>query len=276
MDDLQRVREKALCIREHILAIGAQPLGTHVGGSLSATDLLAVLYFHTLRVRPDDPTWAERDYFILSKGHASAAFYATLAERGFFPVDELATYACPGGRLLSHPTPRVPGVEFATGSLGHGLGLGVGLALSAQRDGQPNRTFVLMGDGELQEGSVWEAAMAAAHLKLDNLVAIVDRNQLQINGLTEHTMRLEPLAERWQSFGWSAVTVDGHDIDALTATFADLPQYSDRPTVVIANTIKGRGVKFLQSRKQSHYVTLSPDLYRRALAELHRNGEERQ
>jgi transketolase len=269
MSELEALQQTALRIREHVLAMAAGSVGAHVGGSLSAADLLTVLYFHVLNVRPDDPAWPERDYFILSKGHAGAGLYATLAERGFFAVDELKTYAQPGGRLLSHPTVKVPGVEFPTGSLGHGLSLGVGLALAAKRAQRSNRTFVLMGDGELQEGSVWEAAMAAPHFGLGNLVAIVDRNRLQISGPTEQRMRLEPLAERWQSFGWSVVNVDGHKIDALLTTFAQLPLNSEQPTVVIARTVKGKGVKFLADRKKSHYVKLTPDLYRRALKELH-------
>lgn len=268
MSDEQSLQRQAFRIREQILRIAAGPLGTHIGGCLSAADLLTVLYFHVLRVRPDAPEWEQRDYFVLSKGHASAALYAVLAERGFFPVDELATYGQSGARLLSHPSPRVPGVEFATGSLGHGLSLGVGLALAAQRDKRPNRAFVLLGDGELQEGTVWEAAMAAAHLELDNLVAIVDRNRLQISGDTEYRMRLEPLAERWASFGWHVDQVDGHSIAALMGAFAGIPAAPRRPTVLIANTVKGRGVAFLENRKQSHYATLSAETYRKALDQL--------
>jgi transketolase len=269
MSEVAALQEVALRIREHVLRMAASPVGAHVGGSFSATDLLAVLYFHVLRIRPEEPGWEERDYFILSKGHAGAGLYATLAERGFLPVDELATYACSGGRLGSHPTVKVPGVEFPTGSLGHGLSLGVGLALAAQRDGRGNRTFVLLGDGELQEGSVWEAAMAAAHFGLDNLVAIVDRNRLQINGRTEERMRLEPLADRWRSFGWSVETVDGHDVAALLAAFARVPFQPGQPTMLLAETVKGKGVRFLADKKKCHYVTLTPDLYRRALSELH-------
>jgi len=275
MNDVQALAQVALRIREHILSIAAGPIGTHAGGSLSAADILTVLYFNVMRLLPNEPEWAQRDYFILSKGHASALLYSTLAERGFFPVEELATYARSGGRLLSHPTRRVPGVEFPTGSLGHGLSLGVGMALAAKRDRRANRTFVLLGDGELQEGSVWEAIMAASNFELDQLIAIVDRNRLQISGHTEYRMRLEPLAERWRSFGWNVLTVDGHDIAALVAAFAELPSQSKQPTVVIANTIKGRGVKFLEDRKKSHYVTLTPDLHRKALSELHR-GEKRE
>lgn len=266
--ELAALRARALAVREHILAIGATPLGTHVGGSLSAADILVALYFHALRVRPDEPEWPERDHFVLSKGHASAALYATLAERGFFDPAELATYGQAGGRLLSHPTTKVPGVEFATGSLGHGLSLAVGLALAAKRAGRPNRAFVLLGDGELQEGSVWEAAMSAAHFDLDNLTAIVDRNRLQINGSTEKRMRLEPLADRWTAFGWRAVPVSGHDLGQLVEVLDSVPAEVGRPTVLIADTTKGRGVSFLENRKQSHYAALGKDTHARALASL--------
>ena len=267
-DELAALRARALAVREYILAIGATPLGTHVGGSLSAADILVALYFHALRVRPDEPEWPERDHFVLSKGHASAALYATLAERGFFDPAELATYGQAGGRLLSHPTTKVPGVEFATGSLGHGLSLAVGLALAARRAGRPNRAFVLLGDGELQEGSVWEAAMSAAHFDLDNLTAIVDRNRLQINGSTEKRMRLEPLADRWTAFGWHAVQVSGHDLGQLVEVLDSVPAEAGRPTVLIADTTKGRGVSFLENRKQSHYAALGKDTHARALASL--------
>lgn len=267
------LRHAALRIREHILGMAANPEGAHAGGSLSAADILTVLYFRVLRVRPDEPEWPGRDHYIHSKGHAAAALYATLAERGFFPTEELGTYARVGGRLAGHPLRKVPGVEFPTGSLGHGLSLGLGLAVAARRDGRPNRVFVLLGDGELQEGSVWEAAMGASHYGLDNLVAIVDRNGLQICGPTEDRVRLEPLADRWRSFGWSVDLIDGHDLDALAAAFDRLPHEAGRPSVVIAATVKGRGVRTLEGRKKSHYVTLTPELHRRFLAELHRAYE---
>jgi transketolase len=262
-----QLQQQALRIREHILAMGAGPEGAHVGGALSAADLLTVLYFQVLRLRPEEPGWEGRDYFILSKGHGGVGLYATLAERGFFALAELATYAR-AGRLAAHPLRSLPGVEFPSGSLGHGLSLGVGRALAARRDGRANRTYVLLGDGELQEGSIWEAAMAAAHFQLANLVAIVDRNRLQINGLTEEWMHLEPLGQRWQSFGWQVVEVDGHDLPALVETFASLPVDHARPSLVIAHTIKGRGVRFLEQSKKSHYVSFSPRLYQRARLEL--------
>lgn len=267
MTEIEQLQQRATRIREHILAMGAGPEGAHVGGALSAADLLAVLYFQVLHLRPEEPAWEGRDYFILSKGHGGVGLYATLAERGFFPLAELATYG-QTGRLAAHPLRSVPGVEFPTGSLGHGLSLGVGRALAARRDGRANRTYVLLGDGELQEGSIWEAAMAAAHFQLENLVAIVDRNQLQINGPTEQWMRLEPLGQRWSSFGWQVVEVDGHDLHALVETFARLPGQPGHPSVVIAHTVKGRGVRFLEQHKKSHYVSFTPRLYQRARMEL--------
>jgi transketolase len=265
--DLIGLHRTALAVREHVLAIGAGPIGTHVGGALSAVDILVALYREVLRVRPEEPNWPARDHFLLSKGHASAALYATLAECGFFPVEELASYGLSNGRLMAHPTPTVPGVEFATGSLGHGLALGAGLALAAKRAGRDNRVFVLMGDGELQEGSVWEAAMAAAHYKLDNLTAIVDRNRLQISGSTEDRMRLEPLADKWRAFGWQCSDVDGHDFGQLVPALRT-PPAEGQPAVLIADTVKGRGVRHLQHRKQSHFAKLGPEAYERALTAL--------
>ncbi|WP_405089016.1 transketolase [Microbispora sp. NBC_01389] len=257
----------ALAVREHVLAIGAGAVGTHIGGSLSAADILVALYFEVMRVRPQEPGWSGRDYFVLSKGHASAALYSTLAERGFFPPSELASYGHPDGRLMAHPTPAVPGVEFATGSLGHGLSLAVGLALAAKRAGRANRVFVLLGDGELQEGTVWEAAMSAAHYRLDNLTAVVDRNRLQINGSTEDRMRLEPLADRWRAFGWQVSHADGHDFAELVPALRT-PPAPGGPAVLIAATVKGRGVRHLEHRKQSHFAKLGPEAYERALAAL--------
>jgi transketolase len=265
--ELFRLEQVALAVRENVLAIGAGPIGTHVGGSLSATDILVALYFDVLRVRPDEPRWEDRDHFILSKGHASAALYSVLAERGFISRDELITYGRHTGRLMAHPTLSIPGVEFATGSLGHGLSLGVGLALAAQRALRPNRVFVVMGDGELQEGSVWEAAMSAAHLGLGNLTAVVDRNRLQINGNTEERMSIEPLADKWRAFGWEVSAVDGHDFAELVPALREAPG-GGRPTVVIADTVKGRGVRHMEHRKQGHFAKLSPEAYERALAAL--------
>ena len=243
-------------IRSDIVRMAGEPTGAHVGGSLSCADIMAVLHFGVMG--PDDA-------FVLSKGHAAPALYATLVARGELDRDELNGYARPGSRLFGHPASVLPGVEFATGSLGHGLSLGIGLALAAQLDGSDARVFVLLGDGELQEGSVWEALMYAGHRGLRNLVAVIDRNGLQITGETEDTVSLEPLAAKLSAFGWSPRTVDGHDHDALGAA---LGTADDGPVAVIARTEKGHGVPFLAGRVSSHYVTLRPALMQRALAGL--------
>ncbi len=265
--ELQTLTDRAARIRHRVLDMAATPDGAHVGGSLSATDVLTVLYTRVLRYRPDEPQWLGRDHFILSKGHASAALYAILADTGHFPVEECATYGQAGGRLAGHPLRRVPGVEFPTGSLGHGLSLGIGLALAARRDGRDNQVFVLLGDGELQEGSVWEAVMCAAHFDLDNLTAIVDRNGLQITGRTEDTIALEPLGQRWASFGWSVSDVDGHDLAELSTELERRPE-AGRPRVLIARTVKGRDVPLFENAKKSHHITLTPRLYDRAVRGL--------
>lgn len=226
----------------------------HPGGDLSATDILTTLYFAVLRVAPPNPLAPERDRFILSKGHCSGALYTTLAEAGFFPLAELDTFAQPLSRLNGHPNRNeTPGVEANTGPLGHGLPVAVGCALAAHIDGAAWRTYVLTGDGELQEGSNWEAAMAAAHFKLDNLTLIVDRNGLQLGDATERTMALEPLAAKFAAFGWAVREVDGHDIAALQEVFAAVPFVAGKPSCVIAHTHKGQGVSFMRDDPGWHH-----------------------
>jgi len=261
--------EKAQGIRRASLRMVHAARMGHPGGDLSCADILAVLFFHVLRLDPNAPNDPRRDRFILSKGHASAALYATLAERGFFPLERLDTYMRPLSLLNGHPDRnKCPGVEANTGPLGHGLPIAVGIAIAAKLDASDVRTFVLTGDGELQEGSNWEAIMAAAHFALDNLTVIVDRNGLQQGDTTEHTIRLEPLADRWRAFGWSVVEVDGHDIDALMRTFARLPETSGKPTCVIARTNKGRGVSFIEDRVEWHHRVPSDAELDAALEEL--------
>ncbi|MFD8063224.1 transketolase [Streptomyces cyaneofuscatus] len=259
-------------IRSHVVDMCAGPEGGHLGGAFSCVEALSALYFSVLNVDPRHPDDPDRDRFLLSKGHAAVALYATLAERGFIPVGELAEYGRPGSRLMGHPVRAVPGVEMPTGSLGHGLALACGFALANRYAGRDARSFVLLGDGELQEGSVWEAAIAAASLRLDRLVAVVDRNGLQLTGSTERIAPMEPLAERWRSFGWAVRDVDGHDADGLAGHLAAAPWEPGRPSVLIARTVKGQGLPFLAGRAASHYVTLSERNHARALGALRTTG----
>jgi transketolase len=244
-------------IRRAVVAMCSGPDGGHLGGSLSLVDILSCLYFDVLHIDPRKPAEAERDILLLSKGHGAIALYATLAERGYFPAAELGEYCRSGGRLMSHPVATVPGVELPTGSLGHGLALGLGFALAARLFGPPRRVFVVLGDGELQEGSCWEAAAVAAAHGADQLTAVIDRNGLQRGGSTESIVTIEPLAERWRSFGWSVREVDGHDQTALSAQLRAAPWAPGRPSVLIAHTDKGHGVPQLSGLTQSHYVVLS-------------------
>ncbi|QGV77868.1 transketolase [Streptomyces ficellus] len=255
-------------IRSHVVDMCAGPEGGHLGGAFSCADVLTALYFSVLNVDPERPDDPDRDRFLLSKGHAAVGLYATLAERGFFPVAELASYGRPGSRLMGHPVRAVPGVEMPTGSLGHGLALACGFALANRYAGRDARSFVLLGDGELQEGSVWEAAIAAASLRLDRLVAVVDRNGLQLTGATERIAPMEPLADRWRSFGWAVRDVDGHDPAALADHLSAAPWEPGRPSVLITRTVKGQGLPFLAGRAASHYVTLSERNHARAMAAL--------
>jgi transketolase len=246
--------------------IGQAGLG-HVGGDLSVTDILATLFFGVLDLDPADPARPDRDRFILSKGHCAAALYSTLALRGFIPADLLGSFMAPLSVLNGHPNRRkVPGVEANTGPLGHGLPIGVGTAIAARLSGSAWRTFVVLGDGELQEGSNWEAAMSAGHRGLDNLTAIVDRNRLQQGARTEDTNRLEPLADKWRAFGWEVIELDGHDHAALWAAFTAAP--AGRPRCVIARTIKGKGVSFMEDRVEWHHKVPSPAQVEQALAEV--------
>lgn len=243
-------------IRQDVIRMAGGPEGAHVGGSLSCADVLAVL--HTRLLRPGDS-------FVLSKGHAAPALYSTLVQLGRLPADELDGYTAPGSRLFGHPSHDLPGVEFATGSLGHGLGLSVGLAIAEQLQGGDGRVYTLLGDGELQEGSVWEAALLAGHRRPPGLVAVVDRNGLQITGATEDCVGLEPLDAKFAAFGWETRTVDGHDLAALYEALQPSP---GGPVAVLARTVKGRGVPFLEARVAGHYAKLKPALVRRALAAL--------
>jgi transketolase len=263
------VARRAAEIRRTALTMVHRARLGHPGGDLSAADVLASLYFHALRIDPARPADPARDRFILSKGHASAALYATLALRGLFPVDDLRTFMQPLSRLNGHPDRnKVAGVEANTGPLGHGLPIALGLALGARITRGGWRTFVLTGDGELQEGSNWEALMTAGHFGLDTLTLIVDRNRLQQGDSTENTVTLDPLGDRLRAFGWAVLEIDGHDVDALLSTFDALPAKPGRPTAVIANTVKGRGVSFMENRVEWHHRVPTDAEFSAALLEL--------
>jgi transketolase len=255
-------------IRRRVVDMCAGDEGGHLGGSLSLADILAALYFGVLRVDPDRPDWPGRDVLVLSKGHGALALYAALAERGFLDPAELDAYGQPGTRLLGHPVRSVPGVELPTGSLGHGLALGLGFAVAGRLAGLRRRTVVITGDGELQEGSCWEAAGCASALAADELVAIVDRNGLQLTAPTEELGPLEPLADRWRAFGWSVREVDGHDPAAVAAAVSAAPWAPGRPSALLAATQKGYGIPFIAGRPACHYVRMDERLHARARGAL--------
>lgn len=241
----------------------------HLGSALSCVDLLVAAYWKALRIDPRSPGDPDRDRFIFSKGHASAALYVALAYRGFFPDELLDTYAVPGSCLAEQPSPRcVPGLELATGSLGHGLPVGVGMALAARIQGRSYRVAVLMSDGECNEGSVWEAAMFAPAHGLENVAVIIDYNKWQATGRSDEIMALRPLREKWRAFGWSVYEVDGHDLRAIAEALANVPDGSGKPVAMVAHTVKGKGVSFMEDDNDWHYRIPNADEVRRAMVEL--------
>jgi transketolase len=241
----------------------------HLGSCFSAAEIMSVLYFHELNIDPQNPGWADRDRFIMSKGHASAIWYAALAGRGFFPKEELATYRCIGSKLQGHPDmKKVKGLDMTTGSLGNGLGLGAGMALAAKMDQRDYRVYVLLGDGEIDEGTVWEAAMFASHNKLDNLTAIIDCNRFQIDGTTKAVLNLEPIDRKWEDFGFTTIVIDGHNVVEIMAALKKASDNKNAPTCIIANTVKGKGVSFLADTRESHWMKLNAEQYELALSEL--------
>jgi transketolase len=262
-------RKLAQQIRLHALRMTSRGASSHIGAALSCADVLAVLYGRILRVDPLRPGWRERDRFILSKGHAGCAVYAVLAERGFFPVEKLQTHYQDGSDLSGHVShKRIPGVEVSTGSLGHGLSIGAGMAYAAKLDRATNRVVVLLSDGECDEGSTWESALFAAHHKLDNLVAILDYNKIQSLASVAETLGLEPFAEKWTSFGWALREVDGHDHEALLDSLAAIPFAAGQPSCLIAHTLKGKGVSFMENTVLWHYRTARGEEYEAAWMEL--------
>jgi transketolase len=265
----ERLRRTARTVRIHALQMVHHSKLGHPGGDLSSADILVTLYMAIMRIDPRNPVWPDRDRFIMSKGHCSAALYATLAAAGILDEQTLGTFMDPLSMLNGHPDRnKVPGVEANTGPLGHGLPIATGCALAARMRKASWRTFVLTGDGELQEGSNWESALCAAHYGLDNLVLIIDRNQIQQGDFTEAIIKLNPLAEKWRAFGWHVVEVDGHDYDDLQRVLSSAPQVLGKPTCIIANTVKGRGVSFMENSPKWHHRVPSDQELAAALDEL--------
>ncbi len=277
LETLAMLRRQASIIRRGTLTTLLAAGSGHVGGSLSSVDILTCLYFHAMRVDPNDPRWPDRDRFVLAKGHASAALCPTLAEKGFFPRELLDTFNQLDSPFSMHPDMlKIPGVDMSSGALGHGLSIGLGMALAARIQKKDYRTFVLMGDGELDEGSVWEAAMAAAQFKADNLLAFVDRNRLQIDGTTTAVMNLEPLADKWRDFGWAVREIDGHDVQAIVDAIEAFPFEQGKPSIIIAQTIKGKGLPVAEDQLGWHYHSVDKELVAEAVARLKKSESGRE
>lgn len=273
---MQELRSRAKEIREKGLELITRGCVGHPGATLSSADIFSVLYFSVLRVRPDEPKWEDRDRFILSKGHGCPPYYVTLALKGYYPMEELMeTYATYNSRFQGHPDmKRTPGVDMTAGSLGQGLSVAVGMALAAKNEGKTHKVYCMLGDGECDEGQVWEAAMSAAHFRLNNLIAIIDRNKIQAKGSTRDVMDLEPFADKWRAFGWDVIEADGHSIEGLLDAFYDANHMmsAGRPVAIIAHTIKGYGVSFMENTCAWHTHAPNREQLERALAELDQEG----
>lgn len=268
MEDIKKLEEKAKTIRKHIINMIYEAGSGHPGGSLSCVDILTTLYFYAMRHNPEDPDWADRDIFILSKGHAAPTIYATLAEAGYFPVEDLSSLRKIDSMLQGHPDNKTPGVEVSSGSLGQGLSVANGIALAGKLDGKDYRVYTLLGDGECDEGQIWEAAMLSSHYQLDNLTAIIDRNGLQIDGPTEKIMCLESIVEKWKAFGWHVIEADGNKIEEMTEALDTAKNTGGQPTAIIAHTFKGKGVSFMEWINAFHGRALSKEEMKKALEEL--------
>jgi transketolase len=269
------LKQTALNIRRKIIRMIEAGGEGHVGGAMSSVEILTALFFKLMKVDPGKPKWPERDRFVLSAGHKCLVLYATLAERGFFDEGILDTYGQLKSRIPGHPDMhKLPGVETNTGALGHGLSIGVGMALGLKLQEVDAKVYVLLGDGELDEGSNWEAAAAANHYKLDNLLAFVDRNFLQISGRTEEVMNLEPIVDRWKAFGWSVREVEGHNFSDIVSNASEIPFVEDKPSVLVANTIKGKGLSFAEDKAGYHYWKINPEEREIAVKDLDKMERE--
>jgi len=267
------LKQQAKRVRIEILKMLTEAGSGHTGGSLSAADVVTALYFYKMRHRPDVPNWRERDRFILSKGHAAPLLYVVLALTGYFDISVLKTLRKIGSPLQGHPCSKtLPGVEISTGSLGQGLSVSNGIAIGLKIDNLNSRVYCLLGDGETQEGQVWEAAMTAAHYKLDNVCAIIDLNGLQIDGPVSKVKAIEPVASKWSAFGWNVIDIDGHDMEAILNAFDEAETVKGRPSVILARTVKGKGVSFFEGKVEYHGIAPTRDELEMALKELDGNG----
>ncbi len=266
LEELQSLAKRIR--REIVEMIGAAKSG-HPGGSLSAVELIVELYFDYMHIDPKNPKWPDRDRFILSKGHAAPVLYAVMAEAGYCPVDQLNTLRHMGSIYQGHPDIRfLPSLEASTGSLGEGLSMALGMGIAARLDGRPSRTYVMLGDGEVQEGQIWEAAMAGSFHKLDNVVCIVDNNRIQLDGFVKDIMKIDPLADKWRAFGWHTIEIDGHDIPAIQKAYREAEATKGQPTCIVAHTIKGKGVSFMENNPKFHGTAPTPAEVQLALQEL--------
>jgi transketolase len=269
-EKIRALESMAKQLRQHIIEMTCRAASGHPGGSLSAADIITVLYFYHLKHDPKDPAWPERDRFVMSKGHAAPVLYAALAESGYFPIKYLMTLRQIGSSLQGHVDMlSLPGIEMSTGSLGQGLSAANGMALAARMDKKSYRVYCLLGDGECQEGQVWEAAMTSAHHKLDNLTAIVDHNKYQIDGRVEDIKNLQPFADKWKAFGWNVLSCDGHKMEAIVAALEQAGKTKGQPTVIIADTVKGKGVSFMEAKPLDYHGRApSPEEEKKAICEL--------
>ncbi len=269
--ELKRIANE---IRKESIIITHRAQSGHPGGSLSEADLLSALYFYKMNINPKKPDWEDRDRFVLSKGHASPAYYAALAIKGFFPKNELETFRKINSRLQGHPELNTPGVDFAGGSLGQGVCFANGIAIAGKLDRKNYRVYVIIGDGESQEGSVWEAAMAASHHKLDNLVVILDKNQVQETGKTKDVMNIDPAPEKWKAFGFEVFDIDGHDMEKIAEALDKAYNVKGKPVMIVANTIKGKGVSFMELNHKFHGKAPNDEEFEKAMEELRKIDEE--
>ncbi|ADU96120.1 transketolase [Thermovibrio ammonificans] len=269
--DIDEVTLRALAreVRKDILKMTSEAQSGHPGGAMSAADIIVTLYYYKMRHNPENPKWEERDRFVLSKGHVCPALYSVLARTGYFPLEKLHEFRRLDGDLQGHPDMhKTPGIEISTGSLGHGIGAAVGMAMGLKLSGSDSKVYCMIGDGEAQEGSVWEASMAASHYNLDNLVVILDNNNLQIDGPVDEVMSIYPAVEKWKAFGWHVVEINGHDFKEIKAALDEADTVKYKPTMIIAKTVKGKGVSFMENRAEWHGKALPPELLKEALKEL--------